>query len=205
MKRKKHYSLDELREILPKKTDQEFIDSLSQGVLGLTSKEANAVTFLFFLSCIAERDLHYSIRMPIALIKATLRPAEFVMFKNVASNLINRNRPNRSRIDIEKLEYFKDKILAYEDLFKKNNVSKVLWKLNDLRNDISHGRLKGLIYKRSKLELLLLDERHTWEVLFSTTWKRSIILITKIRIMNDIHLHKIRNFQCHGIRLYMAT
>jgi len=74
----------------------------------------------------------------------------------------NRYR-DKSSLDIDNLESFGDKILAYQKIKSKNNVSMMLWKLKKIRDDISHGRIQELTYEDKPLmeraikEKLLLD------------------------------------------------
>lgn len=69
--------------------------------------------------------------------------------------------------NIEHLDYFIDKIRVIEGLYGKTARTKLFWKLNDLRNKISHNEINNLKYnggdlrERSVREQLLLDYMRT--------------------------------------------
>lgn len=54
---------------------------------------------------------------------------------------------------IEDLPFFIDKIRVYEFLVGKNNHVKLLYKINNIRNDLSHGRIDTLTYNKQSLFL----------------------------------------------------
>ncbi len=55
--------------------------------------------------------------------------------------------------NIDNLEYFRDKIKLYIFAKGESKLSKILWKINDIRNDLSHNRIDKLEYKNRSLYL----------------------------------------------------
>ncbi|MES2930999.1 MAG: hypothetical protein V4665_04440 [Patescibacteria group bacterium] len=175
-----HYTLDDLKKIFPSKTDQELVDALSKGVLKLSQPEIETVSFIFFLSHIAERDMDHVLTSPWKVLAQIGTPEQIKIAKGILNAHMTKNKfteppleevlkeipsgqaekiravvenryRDKSSLNIDKLETFGDKILAYEAIKSKNNVSRILWQLKQLRDDISHGRIKELTYEKQSL------------------------------------------------------
>ncbi|MCX6735750.1 MAG: hypothetical protein NTZ13_01580 [Candidatus Parcubacteria bacterium] len=76
---------------------------------------------------------------------------------------------NNYKIDFYNRGYLGDKIKIYEATVGKNEFSKLLWKINMIRNDLSHTRIDKLFYKKQDLSL-----RETKEVLLTDLFTQMI-------------------------------
>lgn len=185
-----HFSFEDLKKMIPGKIDEEFIAALSKGVLKLTQDEINTLMFVFFLCHIAERDIAAvfegtfeklsKITTPEVLQKSKEQINEFIsgkkftepmledLLKELPEDMRDKIRASvkdryreKSMLDIDNLQTFGEKVLAYQTIYSENNVSKILWKLKKIRDDISHGRILELTYEKESLM-----QRSTKEKLF---------------------------------------
>lgn len=146
-------------ELLKKKaregTEVQLNETISKGALKLTDEQTGTVSFVFWLVYMAETDLNDVISEAWQLAKKTASPEVQATAKQMLEDMIKGER----KIDIENLEYFVDKIKVYEAMFGKNKHSKLFWKLNDIRNDLSHNRIDGLKYEGLSLSLRSTKEK----------------------------------------------
>ena len=71
---------------------------------------------------------------------------------------------------VENLEYFLDKIRVYELFSGKTKRVKMLYKINEIRNDLSHNRIDKLNYEGNSLSLRTTKEallKDYWECVFN--------------------------------------
>lgn len=141
-------------ELLRKKakegTEAQLNDAISKGALKLTDEQISTVSFVFWLVYMAETDLNDAITEAWQLSKkANADPMVQAAAKKMLGDMVGGER----KIDIEKLEYFIDKIRVYEAMFGKNKRSKLFWKFNNIRNDLSHNRINDLKYDGANLAL----------------------------------------------------
>ncbi|MBU6141509.1 hypothetical protein KGO95_00130 [Patescibacteria group bacterium] len=186
------YSVDDLKKMIPGVSEEKFLVVISKGVLKLNDEEINTITFVFFLCLLAELNMGAVLTEPWKQIenissfekvkeakkllnefitdkKFTEPPLDEVLKglpNEIASKIravvIDRYR-DKSILDMDNLNTFGDKILAYQAIKSKNNVTKILWILKGMRDDISHGRIMELKYEgqllvnRKVKEKLLID------------------------------------------------
>lgn len=80
--------------------------------------------------------------------------------KTLILDAIRQNyNPKRIFTDVDDLQYFIDKIRMYEVLIGKNKCTKLLWKISDIRNNLSHNRLENLKYGDESLYLRATKEK----------------------------------------------
>lgn len=185
--------LDVFKAVMQKTTDERFNDTLTKAVLHLTDSQIEAVSFVFWLVYIAETDLNEIINAAWKLatsqqadpaaqkiaeaeiknmlmgekkFKDNLEEVVSTIEESVRTEIlgiVQDHYQSKRDIDIGHLDYFIDKIRVIEGLSGKTSLVKLLWKLNDLRNKISHGEIDALEYERENLqnrparEHLLLD------------------------------------------------
>ena len=150
---KKDY-LELMQEQISKVSEEKLITTISKGALKLTDKQVDTVSFVFWLVYMAEIDLESVIKEAWAMAGNGFSDE----VRQRANELIQEQYDGSRTININKLDFFIDKIVVLEALYGKNERVKMLYKLNDLRNDISHNRIHSLTY-----EGLSLDDRATKE------------------------------------------
>lgn len=160
--------------------DTKFNSSISKGALKLTDEQIDTVHFVFWMCYMAEIDLktvvteawsNSSKLFPSEVAElAKMRLNEMILgkkninFEDEISSLsddlktriresVNQNYLKKRDIDVENLDYFMDKIRVYEAMFGKNDRCKILYKINDMRNAISHNRIDSLLYNNENLSL----------------------------------------------------
>ena len=189
-------NLAEFEKIMKNVPDDRFNEGISKGALKLSDEQVATVSFIFWITYMAEKDLGDVISTPWALIKkyaenngeisstkdalnkmlgwaesetkledviSDLEPRKQAeILKSVKENYRPKRKPG-----IENLEYFIDKIRIHEAFFGDNERTKLYWKLNGLRNKISHGDIEGFGYNEQDLtqrptrEALLMDYLRT--------------------------------------------
>lgn len=184
--------VDAFKEIMKGVSDEKFNETFSKGMLKLTDEQINTIQSVFFLCYMAEKDLeevltrawqvatpHFSPEVN-AQAKETLKEMVFgkrdLKLDNALVGLsqevitkikqaVKQGYIEKRDFDIEKLEYFTDKIKIYEAMFGRNERTRLLWKINDIRNDISHNRIDQLTYNDEDLCLRETKEKLLTEYL----------------------------------------
>lgn len=160
--------------------DEKFNETISKGALKLTSAQINTVSFVFWLCYMAEIDLESVLTNAWQIASAPFSQEERTLAKSMLKNMafgtrdlklddaltvfppetinkiqatVDQNYITRRDVDVEGLEYFSDKIKIYEAFYDKNERTKLLWKINQIRNDVSHNRIDQLTYNNESLEL----------------------------------------------------
>ena len=153
-----------------KVADERLVTTFSKGALGLTDQQIDTVSFVFWLVYMAETDLE-------SIIKSawSLAGSGFSDDVRQRANKILQERYSGSRIvDVNKLDFFLTKIVVLESLYGKDVRVKMLYKLNDLRNDISHNRIDNLMYdglalsERPAKEKIIIDYFETLMAKYDT-------------------------------------
>ena len=154
----------ELKNVLKLATDKQLAQIISHGVLKLTDAEVDTISFVFWIIHIAERDLYElmviawnSTKNKLSTDVATIQYIrENYKIKN---EIIDPTDPKYSPNDIT----FTDRVDIYQKICGSTKLTKLLWELKDIRNDLSHGRVKNLkyngesLYLRETKEKILLD------------------------------------------------
>jgi len=121
--------------------DEDIARKMVQKRFSLTDQQFKAVDFVFWIAYFVEREAEDLIIYPEVQIGARQRAIEAL---------------------VNKL-HFGDKIKIIEELYtgKKDSVVKLMRKIQDMRNDIAHGRFDNLTYggyhlsdNRGKLKLI---------------------------------------------------
>jgi hypothetical protein len=176
------YSIEDLKKIIGATSDDRLNFAISKGHLKLSDDEIGTVSFLFWLCYSAEIDLDAAIKIPWEIISKSTKPEvvrlarermeQFVFgapksdieFNEILKKIpvdtadqikrtIKENFDLKRKRGIDGLESLTDKIAFYQAIFGENNVTKVLWEIKRIRNDISHNRIKELTYKDNNLYL----------------------------------------------------
>jgi hypothetical protein len=144
----------ELKDVLKLATDKQLAQIISHGVLKLTDTEVDTISFVFWIIYMAEWDLYElmviawnSTKKRLSLNDATIQ----YLRKNykIKNEIIDPTDPKYSPNDIT----FTDRIDIYQKICGSTKLTKFLWKLKDIRNDLSHGRIKNLKYNNASLYL----------------------------------------------------
>lgn len=150
--------LDDLKVIMKNVSDEKFNETISKGALQLSDNQIQTASFVFWLCYMAEKDLNDVLRQAWKLSTEITNPE----ISESDQKILLKTFSKKDNFDIDNLEYFADKIKIHE-IVCNDDLTKMLWKLNDLRNDISHNRINELKYNERSLflrdtkEKILLD------------------------------------------------
>lgn len=150
-------------------SDQQINEAISKGALKMNDEQITTVSFVFWLVYMAETDLNDIINKSLTTTISTLSPG----VKKKVEEMLNKEIKGKKKIDINNLEYFSDKIKVYKALFGKTERTKLLWGLNDIRNDLSHNRIDDLRYKGELLSLRKTKEKILIDY-FETVFQRDL-------------------------------
>ncbi len=139
--------LEKLKIIIDSSDSGGLVDTLSRGALKLEDDHINTVQFAFWLSYMAETDLNDVIKEAWEMATKNADPSLIEVTKKVLQEGIR----GEKELDPENLKYFSDKIKLYESFYGKDNRTKLFWKLNDIRNALSHNRLDKLTYNENNI------------------------------------------------------
>lgn len=154
----------ELKDVLKIATDKQLSQIVSHGVLKLTDLDVDTVSFVFWITYMAERDLHEIMVLAWNNVKNKLstdgETIKYIREKyKIKNEIIDPTDPKYSPNEIT----FTDRIDIYQKICGSTKLTKFLWQLRDIRNDISHGRIKNLkyndksLYLREAKESMLMD------------------------------------------------
>ncbi len=181
------WQIDEVLKKMKEVSEDMLNTAISKGALHLKDDQVATVSFVFWICFLAERDLEFSISEPWRKLSATIIPDvveeakrqlnEHVFGKrkfkpveeylkelptelatNIRGSIAEGYQEKRIK-EIDNLPYFADKIQLYEGMFSHNNVASVLWKINSIRNDVSHNRIDTLKYEEVSLYLRQAKEK----------------------------------------------
>ena len=139
-------------------SEEKLNNVISDGVLMLSKEKKDNISFVFWFCYLVETDLNE------VLVGSWNKAIEKDNLKDREKSLkiIKDKVFKDENINIDNLEYFRDKIKLYIFAKGKNKLSKLLWEINNIRNDLSHNRIdslefnnKSLFLKETKKELLL--------------------------------------------------
>lgn len=153
---------EDLEKFMPLVPENKFIDFIPKTLLKLDQTTIDTVSFIFWFCYMAEIEIYHTIKTVYNRVTEKYSMEEGrKMYKDVIHTLILNEfggKPrceacgNKKYYDIENLDYFIDKIkVASLFMGKDHKFIKILWKLNGLRNEISHNRLSNLIYNKQNL------------------------------------------------------
>lgn len=165
--------LEQLKKVISSISDDKLIETFSKGALKLDDNQIKTVSFVFWLCYVAETDLNSII------LQAWNMAQKATQFPNKED--VNKIIKDWG-FDFDNLKYFSDKIKIYEKMFGQTARTKILWKINDIRNDLSHNRINSLTYNNESLTLRETKEKITIDY-FETS---SNIDFSKSKIWNDL-------------------
>lgn len=151
--------IEELKKTIHEGSDTQLNEAISKGALKLETSQIATVSFVFWLVYMAESDLNDVLRTSWDATSKFFTPEVNALAEKQLLDGVGGGR----KININQPEYFSDKIKIYEAMFGKTERARVLWKLNDIRNDLSHNRIDALSYngqelaKRETKEKVLID------------------------------------------------
>ncbi|MCK9439264.1 hypothetical protein M0Q39_04365 [Patescibacteria group bacterium] len=141
--------LEILKKLIDESDENKLDNVVSDGVLNLTEKQKETVNFVFWFYYLVETDLNDVL---INCWNSAIKNVdEFIREESV--KIIKKKVFKDENKDIDNLEYFRDKIKLYVFAKGESELSKILWKINDIRNDLSHNRIDKLEYKNRSLYL----------------------------------------------------
>lgn len=187
-----HFTVDQVKAMLKEVPDKKLNEAVIKGVLKLSDEEIDTLMFVFGLCYLAERDMEAVLTEPWKKLEQMFPPETVNRAKEILNDFLSREKEGEPTLDdvltgldvakaeeikvvvearyrpkrilkIEDLSTFGEKIRAYTTIFSKNNVAEVLWVLKELRDNLSHGRIKDLEYqgvslmKREAKEKILSD------------------------------------------------
>ena len=136
-------------------SDKQINEAISKGALKMNDEQITTVSFVFWLVYMAETDLNDIINKSLITTISILSPEVTKKVKEILNDEIK----GKKKIDINNPECFSDKVKIYEAFYGKTERTKLLWKLNDIRNDLSHNRIDNLKYKEKPLSLRKTKEK----------------------------------------------
>lgn len=161
---KNKFMIDDLKLKMKEVSDEMFNETISKGALQLSDNQIQAVSFAFWLCYMAEKDLNDVIKQAWELsVISHPETSEYVQ------KILLKTLSKKEKFDINNLKYFSDKIKVHSVICN-DDFTKMLWKLNDIRNDISHNRIDKLEYDGQSLSLrevkekILLDYFKTYKI-----------------------------------------
>jgi len=187
-------NIETFEKMMKNASAEKFNETISKGALQLEDDQIQAVSFVFWLVHMVEKDMGDVIEQAWNLAQSATPEVnqmakqilqETILGKKERRNIddsiadlpeekrreimdaVQDNYIEKRKIDLENLEYFSDKIKVFQAMFGNIDRTKLLWKLNDLRNEISHNRIDNLQYngedltQRATKERLFLDYMKT--------------------------------------------
>ena len=150
------YKVEDVKKMIGSVSDDKLNSAVSKGALKLSDDQINAVSFVFWLCYLAERDIGFVISEPWKKLAEmfgveAIKPAK----KFLSEYVFGKDKEK----DIENLDFLTEKIRVYQGCYGSNNVTKILWEINRLRNDVSHGRIDALVYEGNSLLLRNVKEK----------------------------------------------
>lgn len=130
-------------------SDKTLSEVIAKGSLRLNDNQVETISFVFWLCFMAENDLNDILKSSWAKVISKHSPE----IQEAVLEEFKRKISSKKEIDMNNLEYFIEKIKIHEAAKGKNKFTKILWKLNDIRNDLSHNRIDKLEYNNKSLYL----------------------------------------------------
>lgn len=162
-----------LRRKIAEGDEDQLNQSISKGALKLTDEQIATVSFAFWLVYMAEIDLNKTVTEAWRLAKlaheseavsAQAGQALLDMISAPKAECPSCHTSFQTRaIGLDNPEYFVDKIKIVQALMGKTARVKLFYKLNEIRNDLSHNRIDDLKYEgkplsdRATKEKILID------------------------------------------------
>lgn len=145
--------LDQIKSHIGEVSDEDIAKAISHGALQYSDDVSQMVSFAFWMCFMAEQDLKSQLEDGWAYVKEVNPDADY---DSMAKILLEERDIKTEKIDPESDHYsdrdisFGDRIYIREQIFGKTNFVKLLWKLKNIRDDISHGRINDIEYGGAK-------------------------------------------------------
>ena len=147
--------LEFLKSKVKEGSEEQFNNVIAKGALKLSDEQIATVAFVFWLVYMAETELNAATSQSWAIVEKFAPQG----VKEMVADRVQELAGGRRKLDLKNLEYFSDKIRVYEALLGDNKLKRLLWKLNDIRNDLSHNRVSNLSYDGEPLSLRSTKEK----------------------------------------------
>ncbi|MCL4392283.1 hypothetical protein M1413_03040 [Patescibacteria group bacterium] len=147
--------LEFLKSRVKEGSEEQLNNVIAKGVLKLGDEQIATVAFVFWLVYMAETELNAATSQSWAIVEKFAPQG----VKEMVADRVQKLAGGRKKLDLKNLEYFSDKIRVYEALLGDNKLKRLLWKLNDIRNDLSHNRVSNLSYDGESLSLRSTKEK----------------------------------------------
>ncbi|MCK4745179.1 hypothetical protein KAS41_03895 [Candidatus Parcubacteria bacterium] len=148
--------INQLKKIIKNIPNNELSRIISSGALKLDDDIIDTISFVFWICFMAEQDLknieYESLRIAKIAYPEGINEKNLKIIEEEYGIRLHKIDPN-DKNHLERNIYFSDLIKIKEKLFGKKNITKLLWKLNNIRNDLSHGRIDNLKYNSESLFL----------------------------------------------------
>lgn len=135
-------------------SDQKLNETIAKGALKMSDEQIATTSFAFWVVYMAETDLNTALSEAWSSSKSLLPYAV-----EEAEKMLKEMIPGKREVDINDLQYFSEKIKVCEALMGATERTKLLWKFNDIRNDLSHNRIDKLAYDNEALSLRATKEK----------------------------------------------
>lgn len=136
-------------------SDKTLSELIVKGSLRLNDNQVETISFVFWLCFMAENDLNDILKTCWTEVSSKYSSET----QRAALDDLKRKIASKKEIDMNNLEYFIEKIKIHEAVKGKNEFTKILWKLNDIRNNLSHNRIDKLEYNNESLYLREIKEK----------------------------------------------
>ena len=144
--------LKELQDRLSTASNEQMKKIYSHGILGLNDEKTETVELAFWITCSAEKMLEDSLDKAWKSAQKFESPDKATLdyirdIYKIRIEVMDRDHPDHDPDAIT----FTQRIDIFQRVIGKTKFSKFLWKLKDLRNDLSHGRIMNLRYEGGNL------------------------------------------------------
>jgi hypothetical protein len=131
-------------------SDEALLDVIPKALFNFSDEKISMVSFVFWFAYLAETKLDEVIKLAWDAAQKDVPIDEDT--KQLVKKYINSFVMGKE-IDPEKPEYFIDKIKLTQVFFPGSSLVSIYYKINEIRNDLSHGRIDSLKYNNESLSL----------------------------------------------------
>lgn len=157
--------VNDLKEVFKTSTDAELQEAITKGVFMLSDEQITTVSFVFWLIYSVERGMDEALKGAWDTSTKGATPIEVTQLKDRLLARIGGDQV----FDVAAPEYFSQKVRIYESIFGKTEHAKLLWKMNGIRNDLSHHRIDDLKYEGEPLSKREVKEKALFDYLETAT------------------------------------
>ncbi|MHB8830899.1 MAG: hypothetical protein ACYC44_02205 [Patescibacteria group bacterium] len=150
--------IEQVKTLLQNSEVEQLCGIIPKGVLKLTDEQITTVSFVFWLVYMAENDLNTCLTKAWEMSKKPFTSDIHIIAKAKINEAVGSEAcpscgtlGKGRKIDPENPLFFSDKIKLHQVMMGKTKFVSLLWELNNIRNDLSHGRVNTLSYKNQPL------------------------------------------------------